>query len=211
MEKNIDLVNERCAVYGANALFDYEIISVIAGINAEKAKEIVDNAGGLQGLASYQLKGFKGITKAKAARIKAAIELGQRMARVTNEDKTMVKCPGDVADIVMEEMRNLDREHFRVVHLNTKHHVIDIETISVGSLNSSLVHPREVFKNAIKRSSAALILVHNHPSGDTAPSNEDIDITKRLVEAGTLIGIEVLDHVVIGKGNFCSLREAGMI
>jgi DNA repair protein RadC len=107
----------------------------------------------------------------------------------------------------MEEMCYLDREHFRVVLLNTKNQVLAVETISVGGLSSSLVHPREVFKRAIQRSAAALILVHNHPSGDPTPSSEDLEVTKRLQEAGKILGIEVLDHIIIGDHQFISLKE----
>jgi DNA repair protein RadC len=111
----------------------------------------------------------------------------------------------------MEEMRFLEKEHFKVILLNIKNHVISVEDISIGSLNSSIVHPREVFKPAIKRSSASIILAHNHPSGDPTPSREDIDITRRLCEAGKILGIEVIDHVIIGNGSFVSLKEKGVI
>jgi DNA repair protein RadC len=111
----------------------------------------------------------------------------------------------------MEEMRYLDKEYFKVVMLNVKNRVISVENISIGSLNSSIVHPREVFKPAIKRSSAAVILVHNHPSGDTTPSREDIEITRRLVEAGKILGIEVLDHIIFGNSDYLSFKEKGLL
>ena len=111
----------------------------------------------------------------------------------------------------MNEMRYLDREHFRVLILNTKNHILKNCLVSIGSLNSSLVHPREVFKQAIKSSGAAVILIHNHPSGDPYPSNEDIEITKRLHEAGKIVGIEVLDHIIIGDGSFVSLKERSVL
>jgi len=111
----------------------------------------------------------------------------------------------------MEEMRNLDREHFRALLLNVKNQVIGREIISIGTLNSSAVHPRELFRNAIKRSAAALILAHNHPSGDPAPSREDIEVTRRLLEAGHIIGIEILDHLIIGDNKFTSFKAKGLM
>jgi DNA repair protein RadC len=111
----------------------------------------------------------------------------------------------------MEEMRYLKKEYFKTVQLNIKNQVLTVEDISVGSLNASIVHPREVFQGPIRRSSAAIILVHNHPSGDPVPSKEDIDVTKRLCEAGKLLGIDVLDHIIIGDGVFTSFKEKGMI
>jgi DNA repair protein RadC len=158
-----------------------------------------------------ELATIKGIGPAKAKQIKAIVELGIRLASMRGEARPVIKSPADVADLLMPEMRYLDREHFRVMLLNTKHHVFGVETISVGNLNSSLVHPRELFRNAIKRGAAAVVLVHNHPSGDPSPSTEDTEITRRLVEVGNLIGIQVLDHVIIGEGNYVSLREQGVI
>jgi DNA repair protein RadC len=159
-----------------------------------------------------ELSTIKGIGEKKSSVLLAAIELAKRLSCSTpaGEIKT-IRGPQDVAGLLMNEMRYLDREHFRVLLLNTKNHVLQSCLISVGSLNSSLVHPREVFKFAIKHSAAAIILCHNHPSGSPDPSNEDIDITRRLVEAGKVIGIEVLDHVVIGDGVYVSLKERGML
>src|SRR5665647_1187816 len=117
----------------------------------------------------------------------------------------------DVADLMTEELRYLQKEHFVCLFLNTKNHVIGQETLSMGSLNASIVHPREVFRAAIKRSSASIICVHNHPSGDPTPSPEDIQMTARLVEAGQIIGIEVLDHIILGDQNFVSLKEKGFM
>ncbi|OPX92134.1 MAG: hypothetical protein A4E52_00136 [Pelotomaculum sp. PtaB.Bin013] len=111
----------------------------------------------------------------------------------------------------MAEMRFLDREHFRVMLLNTKNQVLRIETVSIGTLSSSQVHPRELFKFAVKNSAAAIILVHNHPSGEPTPSREDIDITGRLADAGKIMGIEVLDHIIIGDGKFVSFKEKGLL
>ncbi len=158
-----------------------------------------------------ELAQVKGIGEAKAAQIKAAVELGRRVLTAIPEARATISNPADAVHLVMEEMRFLDREHFRCLLLNTKNQVLAIETVSVGSLNSSIVHPREVFKNPLKRSAAALVLVHNHPSGDPAPSREDLDVTKRLVEAGKILGIEVLDHIIIGDQRYISLKEEGLI
>lgn len=121
-----------------------------------------------------------------------------------------ISSPIDVYDIMKTELQDLKKEMFKVVHLNTKNEIIGSELVSMGSLNSSIVHPREVFKNAIKKSSNSVILVHNHPSGNPSPSKEDINITKRLIEAGDILGIKVIDHVIIGKGKFISLKEEGI-
>lgn len=158
-----------------------------------------------------ELQQITGIGPAKATQIKAILELGKRLLSTPVETRPVIKSPSDVADLLLNELKLLDREHFKAIYLNTKHHVISIETISIGNLNSSLVHPRELFKTAIKRSAGAIIAVHNHPSGSPEPSAEDVEITRRLVEVGNLIGIQVLDHIIIGNGNWVSLKEQGVI
>ena len=147
----------------------------------------------------------------KAAEVKAAIELGKRIALLDREERPVIRTPRDVADLLMQDMRYLDREHFKAVFLNVKNQVLDVVTVSVGTLNSSLVHPRELFKDAIKASSSGVILVHNHPSGDPTPSDNDKELTIRLCEAGKVLGISVLDHVVIGDSRYVSFRETGLI
>lgn len=156
-----------------------------------------------------ELQGIRGIGKKKAFTLIAAVELAKRMLTVNQEKKVAIRCPLDAANL-MEDMKFLDREHFRAIHLNTKKLVICVDTVSIGTLNSSLVHPRELFKTAIKRSTAAILLVHNHPSGDPSPSREDIDITDRIADAGKILGIEVLDHIIIGN-SFLSLKEQGLM
>ena len=158
-----------------------------------------------------ELSNIKGIGLAKSAQLIAAVELGKRIALTTKVNNYRIKSPMDVSSLLMEELRYKKKEYFNILLLNTKHELISIENISIGSLNASIVHPREVFQRAIKRSSSAIILVHNHPSGDPSPSNEDIKITKRLQEAGNIVGIEVLDHIIIGDGNYCSLKEKGLL
>jgi len=154
-----------------------------------------------------ELSNIRGMGLAKSAQLIAAVELGKRIALTTKVNNYRIKSPMDVSSLLMEDLRYKKKEYFNILLLNTKHELISIENISIGSLNASIVHPREVFQRAIKRSSSAIILAHNHPSGDPSPSNEDIKITKRLKEAGNIIGIEVLDHIIIGDGTYCSLKE----
>jgi len=211
---------ERLISYGAGVLSNAEILAILLGTGSgretsiELAQRILSSQGGVAFLAeasTEELVNIRGIGPAKTAQIKAAIELGKRLASTTRWERPVIKSPLDVFHLVGEEMRYLDREHFKVILLNTKNHLLGIEVVSVGSLNASLVHPREVFKKAILKSAAGIILVHNHPSGDPQPSEEDKHVTYRIAEAGEIIGIEVLDHVVIGDGRFASLRERGFM
>ena len=212
------LPRERMEQFGPEALSNREILAILlrTGSRGENvlalAERILADAGGLAGLGRMtvqELAQIHGMGTAKSSTLKAALELGRRLASVDPMSRPIIQSPQDVAHIVMEEMRFLDREHFRVVSLSTKNQVLGISSISVGSLNSSLVHPRECFKEAIRRNSNSIILVHNHPSGDSTPSKEDIEVTKRLVSGGKVLGIEVLDHVIIGDKCFTSLKEQG--
>lgn len=152
----------------------------------------------------------RGVGRRAAARIRAARELGHRFwARERRSPKLYVSGPSDVAELFMREMGGLDREHFRAVLLDTKNRILGVRTISIGSLNSSVVHAREVFKAAVHESAQAIVLIHNHPSGLPEPSSEDLAVTHRLAEAGRILGIEVLDHVIVGAQGFVSLRELG--
>jgi DNA repair protein RadC len=206
---------ERLLAAGVQALSNVELLAIMlrTGTRSETALDLAHKLlarpEGLRYLAEASLEEMqkqKGIGLAKAAELKAALELGRRLA-VLSLSRTVIKSPQDVANLLMDEMRYLDREYFRTVSLNTKNRVLGVDNVSIGSLNSSLVHPREVFKNPIRRSAAAIILVHNHPSGDPGPSKEDVQVTRRLVEAGQILGIEVLDHLIIGDGSFISLKE----
>lgn len=211
---------ERLFRDGPEALTTVELLAVLLRTGSDNmnaldlAAVMLARTGGLLGLAessAEELCSIKGVGPAKTAQLKASVELGRRLAAEVHGPRKVIKSPADVYNLLKEKMRYCDREHFKAVFLNTKHHVITVETVSVGSLNSSLVHPRELFKNSIKRSAAALVLVHNHPSGDPAPSPEDIQITRRLAEAGEIIGIQVIDHIIIGNNSFISLKEQGII
>jgi len=165
----------------------------------------------LAGSAEEELMKIKGIGMMRTKQIKACYELAMRLQATRATTKKIIKQPQDVANLVMHEMRYLKKEYFRIILLNTKCQLISIEDVSVGSLNSSIVHPREVFTLPVKKSAAGILAVHNHPSGDPTPSNEDIAITKRLKQAGEIIGIPLHDHIVIGDGTYISLTEKNMI
>lgn len=182
--------------------------------NSPVVEELLQRFTSLRGLSEAtvnELVTIKGLGPRKASLLKASFELGKRLYCTKPEKPVSIRSPQDVADLVMPEMRYLDREHFRALLLNTKNHIIRVETISIGTLNTSTIHPRELFKPAIRFSAASIILVHNHPSGDSTPSREDIDVTRRLVEVGRILGIEVLDHVIIGDGVFTSFKEKGLL
>jgi DNA repair protein RadC len=202
-----------------SSLSDAELLAIILGHGTKNmsaldlAQLLIIKYKGIRGLKEVgldELTQEKGIGTAKAVSIKAAIELGRRMG-LDIQSKPTIKSPEDVKNIVMEEMRYFDREHFRVMYLDRKGGLLAMEDISIGGLHSSMAHSREVFKNAIKKSANSVILIHNHPSGDVTPSREDIEVTKRLLEAGKIIGIEVLDHIIVGESSYCSLKSKGLI
>lgn len=210
---------EKLYEYGPKALSNDELLAIIirTGNKEDTAIDLArrllsrDNRGlvFLRDTTLQELIETKGIGKCKAAQILAAIEIGKRINYLDALDKVKINEPSTIANLYMDEMRYLQKEHFRVVLLDTKNQIIVAEEISVGTLNASIVHPRDVFKAAIKRNANSIILIHNHPSGDPTPSNEDINITNRLLEAGNLIGIRVLDHIIIGDNKYISLKEKG--
>jgi len=154
----------------------------------------------------------RGVGRRAASRLRAAREVGRRFwTHERRSPKLYVSGPSDVAELFMREMGGLDREHFRALLLDTKNRILGVRTISIGSLNSSVVHAREVFKAAVSESAQAIVLIHNHPSGLPEPSSEDVAVTRRLVEAGRILGIEILDHVIVGSQGFTSLKELGHI
>ena len=211
---------EKLLRYGPGILSQQELLAIIIRTGSrdanaiQLAESILYQFQDLRGLYSASVEELcaaaSGVGQAKAAQVKAALELGRRLSQQDSQ-VVRIKSPQDAAAWVMEDLRYLQHEQFRILLLNTKNIIIAWEEVSRGSLNSSIVHPREVFARAIKRSAAAVILVHNHPSGDPTPSQEDINLTRRLVEVGHLVGIEVLDHLVIGDGVFASLKEKGYV
>jgi DNA repair protein RadC len=210
---------ERLLEAGPSALSDGELLGLLFSIGSrektavELAGEVISEAGGLHGLydvSVHELMRVNGIGEAKACIILAAVELGRRIGQVRNPGRPVISSPADVERLLRGRIANLDRENFVVVLLNTKNEVIETSTVSVGTLGASLVHPREVFKPAVRASAASVILAHNHPSGKVEPSREDREVTRRLGEAAGILGIEVLDHVIVGDGYF-SMKEHGML
>src|SRR5829696_9020522 len=210
-----DQPRNRLAHQGASALSDAELLTVITGVPClETAQRLLIAAGGLRGLQALSTVELQqlvaGISVGRAAQLKAAIELGTRVARGDRLQRRQVKSPTDIADLLLLEMSHLDQEHLRTVLLDTKNRVQAISTVYIGSLNASMVRVGEVFKTAVKLNSAALIVAHNHPSGDPTPSPEDVLVTHQIVAAGKLLDIDVLDHLVLGNGIWVSLRQKGL-
>jgi DNA repair protein RadC len=210
---------ERMEKKGAGALSTAELLAILlrVGVEGENAVQLgarlLDQFGGLSGLqrADFQeVCAVHGLGPAKAAQIKAAIELGYRLLKENPELKESISSPVDAADLIRYKMQALTQEELWVILLDTRNRMIHIDELYKGSLNSSQVRVGELFRAAVQRNAAAVILAHNHPSGDPAPSSEDIMLTKAAVAAGKLMDIEVLDHLVIGRGTFVSLKERGL-
>lgn len=215
-----DRPRERMCDLGASHLSNQELLAILLGSGTrresvmELSQRLLVHFEGiwlLKDATIEELTAIRGIGVAKAVQIMASIELGKRMQQMKPVERYIIRSPEDGADFVMEEMRSLNQEHFICLFLNTKNQVLHRQTIFIGSLNASIVHPREVFKEAVKRSAASIICAHNHPSGDPTPSQEDIQVTRRLQECGKMIGIELLDHLVIGDRKFISLKEKGYL
>ena len=207
---------ERMALLGADKLTDVELLAILIS-TGNKETNVLELASqvlqahkgitGLQDLTLNELTQEKGIGKAKATTILAAIELGKRVHNSTVAYRPVVNGSSDAGVLLESRMRHLDREHFCVVLLSANNAVLGIETISIGTLTNTQVHPREVFKQAIRQSASSVILAHNHPSGDSVPSSEDLHLTERLVEAGQIIGIHVIDHIIVGEDSYYSFRD----
>lgn len=199
----------------AAGVTDEGLLSVLVGVKGARTIESLLREGAGSGLASLtgeELVSMEGVGRARAARVLACMEMGRRVGAPRDDLRPVVSTPADVAAVCAPRMIGLDREHFWCLALNTKNRLIRVLEVSVGSLNASIVHPRELFKSAVRVSAAWVIVVHNHPSGDPTPSGADIQLTRRLVRAGDVLGIEVLDHVVIGSGGeHASLRELGLL
>ncbi len=211
---------ERLLHYGPSALSTGELLAIQLRTGSQErsalglAELMLSQFGGLRGVANAtveQLGQVKGIGPVKAVEMAAVVELGRRLAVFSSEEKPVIRGPQDVANLLMPELRDQKKEHLKSLLLDSKNKVLKICTVSVGILDSSLVHPREVFKDAILASSASIIIAHNHPSGDPTPSPEDKRVTTRLFEAGQLLGIDLLDHIVIGDNCWISLKERGMM
>ncbi|MBV9850109.1 MAG: DNA repair protein RadC [Armatimonadetes bacterium] len=209
---------ERLAAYGAGALTTAELLAILIRVgNAQRSavslgEHLLAHFGNIHEVACAPVEALAkvhGIGAAKAAQIKAAIEFGNRVALFTADARPAIGGPRDVANLLMPDLRYVKKETLKSLLLDTKNKVIAIKTVSVGDLSSSIVHPREVYKDAVIASAASLIVAHNHPSGDPAPSAEDVSVTQRLMEAGEILGIELLDHIIIGDGTFVSLKERG--
>ncbi|NSW51657.1 MAG: DNA repair protein RadC [Anaerolineae bacterium] len=211
---------ERLAELGPEALLDEELLAILlrTGIQGENAVEMGQRLlvmfGGIQGIHQAAFEDFcsaKGIGPAKAAQIKAAIELGRRLHQGSVDNRPVINSPQDVANLVQYEMMAYSQEHLWVLLLNTRNQVVRIDKVYKGTLNSSTVRVAELFRSAIRQSAASIIMVHNHPSGDPAPSPEDIRLTRSVIEAGHLLDIEVLDHIVVGfSGKFISMKQRKM-
>jgi len=219
-----DRPRERLVLEGADALSNAELIAILlrTGLKGYSAihiaQQLLAKFGTLDGLARApleELRQVKGVGRDKAVTLKAAFTLARKMAAEMRAEAPLLDTPERIADLLREESRPQEVEQFRVVLLNTRRRLIGLETISQGTLDTLLVHPREVFKRAIAANASAVVLVHNHPSGDPTPSEADIKVTRDLIRAGQLLKIEVLDHVIIGRRtierqkDYVSLRELG--
>ncbi len=214
-----DRPRERLYHIGPADLSLQELIAIVLGRGSREASalllayRLLETFGDIMtlGRASLdELTKVRGIGFARGCQIVAAVEIGKRFGRASTTQGVSIRGPGEVARLFMDEMKHYDREHFKAALLNTKNQVLKVVTVSIGSLNASIVHPREILKPAISASAASIILVHNHPTGDPAPSKEDVEFTRRFAKCGELIGIQLLDHVIIGCGRYESLKEAGV-
>jgi len=210
---------ERLIKHGPETLATAELIAIVLG-NGTKNKNVIEisnkllsdyNIDSLSKLNISKLKKNFGIGEAKACQIISCFELGRRVASFNHEEKVAINSVKDIEKFFLPKMSHLKKEHFKVVYLNSRKRIIKEETIFIGSLNTSIIHPREIFEFAIIESAAAIILLHNHPSGDPTPSEDDLEITKQLAGSGKILGIEILDHVIIGNDKVYSFKENGIL
>ncbi|MEE9285646.1 MAG: DNA repair protein RadC [Dehalococcoidia bacterium] len=210
---------ERLLQYGASALSNAELIAILlrTGVEGESAlgvaQRLLAHFGGLRGIgaAAYgELSREKGLSAAKYCHLMAAMELGRRLASTSPQDQPVIRTAQDVADLLMGELAHLDQEHLRVVLLSSKNQVQGVHRVYIGTVNTSLVRASEVFRPAVRENSPAIIVAHNHPSGDPTPSQQDIQLTRQLCQAGRVLNVDLMDHVVIGCGQFVSMKERGL-
>jgi DNA repair protein RadC len=210
-----DRPRERLIYNGAAALNNAELLAIILRVGSKGenvvrlAEKLLSQQGGLLGLAQMSVEAMAAIP-AKSTQVKAALELGRRLLLAGPNQRAQICSPADVANLLMLEMGFLEKEELRAVLLDTKNFVHRIAPVYAGSLNAAVIRVGEVFRDAVRANCAAIIVVHNHPSGDPAPSPEDVRVTEQLVEAGKLLDIAVLDHVIIGRNRFVSLKERGL-
>ncbi len=210
---------ERLLNYGVNALSNAELLAIILRVGAPDqnvilvSQALLSRFGGLTGMAkasTAELTETRGVGTAKVAQLKAALELGRRLLIESPDERAQIRSPADAANLVMSDMGLLEQEHLRIMLLDTKNRVLETRTVYQGSLNTSLIRVGELFREAIRANCASLIVLHNHPSGDPTPSPEDVAVTRQIVEAGKLLDVEVLDHLIIGRQRFVSLKERGL-
>lgn len=204
-------IRERLQAYGETALTNDELIAIMTRTDTATARNILQRAGSLQALAKMSLQELKHImTPSAAENIKSALDLARRINKANAPQYDVIRSPEDIHMYIADSLRYEQIEKFITIFLNTKNRIICHEVISIGSLNQTIVHPREVFNRAIAHRASSIIVCHNHPSGDPTPSQEDIEMTKRLAEAGRIIGIDLLDHVIIAD-SFVSLKTIGLM
>jgi len=215
-----DRPREKLQRIGASALGDNELLATVlchgrASASAlDLANAVLGTVGGLERLARArfdELSQVPGIGAARAAQIVAAVELGRRTVSRAVRDRVQITTPRSVAEMLLPEYGSRPVEQFGIVLLDTKHRVLRTTVVTIGTLDASIVHPREIFREAAGAGAAAIVLFHNHPSGDPEPSEDDVALTRRLVAAGVLMGIDVVDHVILADARFCSLREKGLL
>jgi len=214
-----DRPRERLAALGPQALTNAELIAILlrVGVKGENAvqmgQRLLNQFGGLTGLhrASFaELKKQRGLGDAKAAQIKAAIELGRRLTLESPEERATINSPADAAALVLYEMSALEQEHLRLILLDRRNRVLETVELYKGSVNSSQIRVGEIFKEAIRKNASAVVVIHNHPSGDPTPSPDDVAVTRAIVQAGKMLDVDILDHVIIGQGRWVSLKERGL-
>lgn len=211
---------ERCKKYGADSLTHQELLAIILRTGSknqnvlELSNQVLTNFESLFDLkmaSIEELVKIEGIGDVKAIELQAAIEFGKRLALSYREKLGVIVSSNELGKRLIEEMKDYEQEHLLVLYLNTKNEILKKQTVFIGSLNQSVAHPREIFRLAVKCAAARVIVVHNHPSGNPNPSKQDIAFTHRLVECGKLIGIDVLDHLIIGENSYISMKETDII